>query len=79
VNVTFAVITVGYWVDRFTLAVAVEEEFVPASFVLLTQEAAAYCGVTQTFSTVLTGIFVALRPTVTGFVVPLGRVISGFV
>src|SRR5580704_7218931 len=62
---------------RVTLAWAVDEAVVPASTVLLTDVLAPVVGITVTTAAVPTGMFAAVRFTVTGLAWPAGRTMSG--
>ena len=61
-----------------TLADAVEEASVPLKPVLDTEVAPPVCPLTITVMVVPSGIFEASRFTVMGFVVPTGKMTSGF-
>ena len=58
---------------KVTLAVAVELASVPANAEALTVVASANCGISFTVTAVPSGIFDAVRVTVTGLLVPVGK------
>ena len=76
-NVADALITLGWFVGIVTLAVAVEAAKVPARALLTAELAAPFCGFAVTVTVVPSGMFPAAKPTLIGFAVPAGSVMSG--
>ncbi|PYN96662.1 MAG: hypothetical protein DMD91_20640 [Candidatus Rokuibacteriota bacterium] len=78
VKLAVALMTLGSFVEIATLADAVEEVRLPLS-VVVAELPAPTSPFTVTVTGVPTGIFVPVRLTVTGLVVPAGSVMSGAV
>jgi hypothetical protein len=75
--VAVAVRTLVWVRERVRLAVAVELSVVPVRPVLVAVVRVPLCGVAVTRMAVPRGMWLAVRATGTGFVVPVGRTMSG--